>query len=479
MHIQVAEKEKGSCQSSVSDYASIKINYFSCIMHVVIIGNGVAGTTAARHLRKLSSDARITMISEESDYFFSRTALMYVYMGHMKFHHIKPYEDWFWPKNRIDLVNARVENIDFPNKVLTLNTTEKMSYDKLVIATGSRSRFFDWPGQNLRGVQGLYSLQDLQKMERSTPQPFQKDHPVRSAVVVGGGLIGVELAEMLLSRQIKVTMLVRENRLWGDVLTRDEGRRLGDHLRSHSVRLITETELKEIHGDTQGVVKAVETTAGEMIDCQWVGLGTGVIPNVEFLRDSDLEIDWGIVVDERLQTNIPDVYAAGDCAQIREPRKYRKAIEPVWYVGRMMGEVVGQIIGGGEQAYMPGPWFNSAKFFDIEYQVYGHVLADPSGTQKHFFFEFEPGQKFMTIAYDAETQVLEGINSFGIRLRHEVVDRWLRDEISVGDAVGQIQRANFDTEFYRKWAQPLKRTFHAETGIQPQSRSVINKMLNR
>ncbi len=448
-------------------------------MHVVIIGNGVAGTTAARHLRKLSSDARITMISEESDYFFSRTALMYVYMGHMKFDNIKPYEDWFWEKNRIDLVNARVENVDFQSRVVTLSTSEKMGFDKLVVATGSRSRFFDWPGQNLRGVQGLYSLQDLEKMEQSTPRPFQKDHPVRSAVVVGGGLIGVELSEMLLSRHIEVTMLVRESRLWGDVLTENEGRRIGEHMRSHSVRVFPNTELKEIHGDAQGVVRAVETTDGEIIDCQWVGLGTGVLPNIEFLEDSELEIDRGILVDSRLQTNIPNVYAIGDCAQMRDPRKNRKPIEPVWYVARMMGEVVGQSLGGREQEYLPGPWFNSAKFFDIEYQVYGYVLANPGAAQKHFFFEFTPGQQFMTIAYHPETGVLEGINSFGIRLRHEVIDRWLDDGVSVAEAVGQIERANFDTEFYRKWAKPLKESFSRDTGIEIPSRSVLQKILNR
>ena len=87
--------------------------------HVVIIGNGISGVTAARHIRK-RSDYRITIISAESDYFFSRTALMYVYMGHMKFEHTQPYENWFWKKNRIDLVLDRVEQVDYDNKTLKL-----------------------------------------------------------------------------------------------------------------------------------------------------------------------------------------------------------------------------------------------------------------------------------------------------------------------------------------------------------------------
>ena len=83
--------------------------------HIVIIGNGVSGVTAARHIRKLS-DKKITIISSETSHFFSRTALMYIYMGHMKFENTKPYEDWFWSKNRIELKQARVASIDTKNK---------------------------------------------------------------------------------------------------------------------------------------------------------------------------------------------------------------------------------------------------------------------------------------------------------------------------------------------------------------------------
>src|ERR1700704_477975 len=129
-------------------------------MHIVIIGNGIAGITTARHIRKLS-DHEITVISSESKHFFSRTALMYIYMGHMKFEHTKPYEDWFWEKNRINLLYARVSEINSNEKRCVLDDGEKISYDKLVIACGSKSNKFGWPGQDLPGVQGLYSIQDV------------------------------------------------------------------------------------------------------------------------------------------------------------------------------------------------------------------------------------------------------------------------------------------------------------------------------
>ena len=142
----------------------------------VIIGNGIAGITAARHLRK-GSNQRIQVISAESPYFFSRTALMYVYMGHMKFEHIKPYEDWFWEKNKIELIHAMVEKVRPDDQVVLLSTGEKIGYDNLIIATGSRTKYYNWKGQESKGVQGLVTFQDLQELEANTPKPFQKEHP--------------------------------------------------------------------------------------------------------------------------------------------------------------------------------------------------------------------------------------------------------------------------------------------------------------
>lgn len=126
---------------------------------------------------------------------------MYVYMGHMKFEHTQPYENWFWKKNRLDLVNGYVSKVDTANKTLILKSTKEIKYDKLIIATGSKPNKFGWPGQDLKGVQGLYSKQDLELLEANAPN----NKVCNRAVIVGGGLIGIELAEMLRSRDIPVT----------------------------------------------------------------------------------------------------------------------------------------------------------------------------------------------------------------------------------------------------------------------------------
>src|SRR5690606_24217509 len=239
------------------------------------------------------------------DYFFSRTALMYIFMGHMRFEDIQPYEPWFWEKNRIQLRKAWVEKIDFTQKQLRFSEGDPLHYDKLIIATGSAPNKFGWPGQDLKGVSGLYSYQDLENMEAHSPG-------LQRAVIVGGGLIGIEMAEMFHSRHIPVTLLVREASYWDMVLPPEESEMVSRHIREHGLDLRLSTALKEIVDDGQGRACAGIANTGERIDCGYVGLTAGVHPNIGFLKNDQLETDRGILVDEHLQTNIPDVYATGD-----------------------------------------------------------------------------------------------------------------------------------------------------------------------
>ena len=432
---------------------------------IVIIGNGIAGVTTARHLRKHSDD-KITIISGETDHFYSRTALMYIYMGHMKYEHTKPYEDWFWSKNRLDLVRGWVKEVNFDEKKVKMEDGTDFAYDKLVLATGSKSNKFGWPGQDLEGVQGLYNMQDLELMEKNT-QGIQK------AVVVGGGLIGIEMAEMLHSRHIPVTYLVRESHFWNGVIPNQEAKMIDKHIVENGIDLRLSTELKEVIDDGTGRVKGVITSDGETIDCQFVGLTVGVSPNIDFLRTSSLELDRGILVNEYLETNIPDVYAAGDCAQRRDPLWNRRPVEAVWYTGRMMGESLAKTLSGDKTAYDPGYWFNSAKFFDIEYQTYGHVWAKLRDGEKEFYWEDTAGKKCMHFVFDQGSRKFLGVNTFGIRLRHSSFNDWLRQGASIEYVLEHLKDANYDPEFYQAHEEEILSQFNSEnqTSLKPKRRS--------
>ncbi|WP_455169007.1 NAD(P)/FAD-dependent oxidoreductase [Aegicerativicinus sediminis] len=413
--------------------------------HIVIIGNGIAGITAARHIRKLSNH-KITIISKETEFFFSRTALMYVYMGHMKFEHTQPYENWFWKKNRLELIQDYVETIDTDNKSLQLIESGKISYDILIIATGSKPNKFGWPGQDGKGVQGLYSKQDLDSLESHAPN----NKICKRAVIVGGGLIGIELAEMFHSRNIPVTFLVREESFWNNVLPNSDSELINEEIKRHHIDLRLNTNLQEILLDENGKVKGVVLKeSGETLSCDLVGLTAGVTPNIGFIKNSKIETEKGVLINECLETNIKDVYAIGDCAQHRHPIGYRPTVEAVWYTGRIMGETVAKTICGKRTAYQPGHWFNSAKFFRIEYQTYGWVFSKPKQGNTHIHWQNKDYTKCITIEYENETMLFMGINAFGIRLRHEIFNQWLNEKRTVDYIIENMSIANFDPEFYQ------------------------------
>lgn len=422
-------------------------------MHLVIIGNGIAGITAACTARQLAPAARITLVAAESAHHYSRPALMYLYLGHLRYADVKPYADWFWAENRLDLLHTEATGLDPAARTVQLATGQTLAYDQLLLATGSVSRFSDWPGQQLRGVQGLYGLPDLERMERDT-------QGIRQAVVVGGGLIGTELAEMLHARGIAVTLLVRETHYWASVLPAEEAALVAQQIRGHGIDLQFTTELREILGDAAGRVRAVVTTAGQELPCQWVGLATGVLPNCALAQAGGLDTDRGILVDELLRTSAPGVYAAGDCAQHRQPAPGEAPIEQLWYTGRRQGAAAARAICGAPTPYQRGVWFNSAKFFNLDYHTYGRVPARPAAGTATFCWQHPAGGHLLRITFrPAENGAVLGMNALGLRQRHDVWERWLREKTPIQTVLRELGAANFDPEFLRRHEAAIRREF--------------------
>jgi NAD(P)H-nitrite reductase large subunit len=407
--------------------------------HVVIIGNGIAGITTARFVRRWS-DARITVVSSESDHFFSRTALMYVYMGHLRFEDVKPYADDFWATNRIELLRAQVEAIDPARKSIRLADGATISYDALVIATGSVTRFYGWPGQELAGVQGLYHLSDLEHMERHT-------QGIQRAIVLGGGLIGVEMAEMLHTRHIPVTFLVREQSFLDFMLPAEESAMVNAEIRAHGIDLRLGTEMGAALGDDAGHLRAVLTGQGEEIPCQFLGIATGVTPNIEVTAGSGIETNRGVLVNAYFETNVPDVYAVGDCAEFREDGIGYRRIDPLWYTGRQHGKTLARILCGRREPYRKPPFFNSAKFFTIEYQTYGQIDAHPPAGVASALWQEPAGKRLVRVNYREDDGRVLGFNLMGVRFRHEVCERWLLEERPFDYVAPRLGEAGFDPEF--------------------------------
>ncbi len=452
-----------------------KIN--SQLPQVLIIGNGITGITVARYLRKYIKDLPIKIISKESKYFIARTALMYVYMGHIQYKDLEPYERWFWEKNQLELIHKEVIDIDFYNKYIFYNDNTNDKYDILILAVGSEVNKLNWPGIHLKRVQGLYSLQDLQSLEEYSKQG------INQAVIVGGGLIGIELAEMLHSKKIPVIFLVRESSFLNHIFPEEESHLINQEIIKHSIDLRLSTELKEIIGNSNDEVYKIKTNRDEEIPCDFVGITTGVRPNIEFLKKTPIKLNKGIMVNRYFETNFQDVYAAGDCAEFTETHLYDPPIEQLWYTGKLQGmRLAGNLIQTISQqlnikipkgiepefeekylvkkeAYYRGIWFNSAKFFTIEFQTYGFVSNQPI----HTFIWEEPKKNILfRIVWEENGKGhtrITGFNLFNLRFRHEVCEDWIRNEKPIEYVIEHLQKAHFNPEFYKNYTKMIQTKF--------------------
>jgi NADPH-dependent 2,4-dienoyl-CoA reductase/sulfur reductase-like enzyme len=260
-------------------------------------------------------------------------------------------------------------------------------------------------------------------------------------------------------------MLVREKSFWDNVLPQEESHMINKHILNHGIDLRLETELASIEGEQS--VSAVITKTGERITCEFVGLTVGVSPNISFLQNVAIDKNRGILVNEFLQTSDSNVYAIGDCSELRSPAIGRRNIEAIWYAGREMGQVAAYNIAKPSPVpYQQGVWFNSAKFLDIEYQVYGFVPPlDQEGTDS-LFWENEDSTKSIRIVYNTQNEEVLGFNLMGIRYRHEVCNAWIKEKVVLSTVLKQLAKANFDPELTRQYENNLIIIYNKKTSSQ-------------
>lgn len=410
----------------------------------VIIGNGVAGIEAAFQIRarRGPSEASITVISSETDYFFSRTALMYAFMNDMNRRDLEPFERATYQRQQIDLVRDHVVDLDAESRLVTTRAGRSFTYDKLLLAVGAGPRMIPWDGVEAieKGLVHFVSMQDLDACERWTPSTDR-------AVVIGGGLIGIELVECLTYHGVETTFLVREPYFWPMALGEREGEMVTEHIREHGVDLRHNEEMVEAFVDDDGRVREVLTDQDDRIPCQMLGVAVGVAPSCEFLQDATTppDIGRGITVDRSFRTSLPDVWAAGDCCEIDIGPD--SLVETIWYSAKRHGQLAGRSMLGDEIEYQPPLFYNSSKFLELEYTTVGQVVNLPDGTMS--LYRRHPSKKIsQRIVYDDAGRVL-GFNMLGSRWDHTILERWIHRRRHWSWVRDHLHEAQFDVEFGR------------------------------
>ena len=416
-------------------------------MHAVIVGNGVAGVSCAFEIRKRNPDWKITLISKETDYFFSRTALMYCYMDRMKPVDLEPYERSVYKKQRIELIRDEVINFNSETKKVELKNSPEMVFDKLVLALGAAPRNIPWQGsQSVKeGIVNFVSMQDLEECERLTPTTSQ-------AVVVGGGLIGIELVECLLHHNIQTTFLIREPFFWPVALGEEEAQMVGEHMREHGVDLRFGEQIESIESDSSGRVSSLKTDKNNTLPCQMLGVCVGVSPAIEWLSkvSTPPQLGRGIQVNSYFETSLPDVYACGDCAEIHSDLSKpsdRPLLELIWYSAKRQGELTGVSVSGLKRAYEPPIFYNSSKFFEIEYTTVGVVNQSPKGS-KTVTLKLEEEKASVRLIQNERGRLI-GFNGLGARFDHTIIEDWIEEQWTVEQCIQNLKSAQFDVEFGR------------------------------
>jgi len=420
-------------------------------LRIVIIGNGVAGTTCALAARRRDPDASITIIGGETPFFFSRTALMYAFMERMTRRELEPYERDVYRRMRIELVHDWVREIDLASRVVHTETRQKLPYDRLVLALGSKPRALDCVGVDevRSGLVNFVSMQDLDACEGSVPR-------AKHAVVVGGGLIGIELVECLRHHRVPTTFLLRDPYYWPAALGPEEAALVDKEFRRIGVDVRYGETITAIDTDSDGAVRSVDTTAGDTLACDLLGVCVGVEPRLELLRSGDagVEVLTGIVVDETFLTSAPDVFAIGDCAEIRR-RDGTSQIETLWYSAKRHASLVGAHNLFGDGLFdAPPVFYNSSKFVNLEYTTVGDLHDHARGAPSILF---EDTRRAMTIRIVHDGDVFLGLTAVGSRWDHELLQRWVQQRRSASFVEQNLASASFDVEFGRPAWRRLKR----------------------
>ena len=309
---------------------------------IVIIGNGIAGLTAALETRSLAANATIAMITEQAHPTINTPALKQFAVGRMTQEQLLAYPPGTERTQRIHVIHARVESIHAQGKFVGLHGGYGFGYGALLIATGSIPNGLParLPGRDFDGVLTLHNLQDYLNLRRRLPE-------VNSAVVIGGGTHAIETAMGLLHYGIEVHWLIRGDTFLPKMLDRLASELILDNVRNAGIRVYTETEVIGIVGRV-GSVAGVVTNHTSMIPCQLVLTCTGTSPVTTLAERCDVAMMYnrGIFVDNSFRTSVRDVYAVGDVAARKNPVTGLYETEAQWYAAASHGRMVAAMMTG-------------------------------------------------------------------------------------------------------------------------------------
>jgi NAD(P)H-nitrite reductase large subunit len=345
----------------------------------VILGDGIAGSSAAETIREADPDADITVITEEGEALYNRILIKEFAKGKLPEAPVSIHEPEWYDERDIDLqLDTHVTGVDTDAKEVHTHDGDTVDYDKLLVSTGGTPTQLPVENADADGIHHFWTFQDARKIRENAAE-------ADTGVVIGAGLLGIDLAAICGAQDVDAKYLMRGNRWWRYALSLDGAEIIHRALEDIGVEPVFESGLDHFEVDEEGHVDSVIDSNGTAHEAEFVGIAVGLNYNTEFLEDSPVELDDGIVVDEHMQTNVEDVYAAGDLTQFYDVILEDRTQNGAWGSAKEQGIVAGKNMVADEPTtefrYVPS---YSITHFDFPFLSFGHpTIGDDEAERKY------------------------------------------------------------------------------------------------
>ncbi len=390
-------------------------------MKHVIVGAGPSGVIAAETLRKVDPASSIMLIGDEPEAPYSRMALPYYIINKIgeEGTHLRKGQSHYSNKD-IDLIQDRVSNIDSNAKTLQLQNHDTVSYDKLLIATGSHPIRPPIEGMDLPGIHSCWTLEDGRNI-------INKAKPGSNVVLMGAGFIGCIILEALALRKVNLTVIEMGDRMVPRMMDQTAGNLIKNWCLEKKVSVHTSTRVEAIEKGSGDALK-VKLDNGDVLDADLVISATGVAANIQFLEGSGLETDYGVLVNNRLQSNIPDVYAAGDVCQGKDFSTGEYTVQAIQPTAADHGRIAAMNMAGRDTVHQGCVNMNVLDTMGLISSSYGLWMGVDGGESARLCDE----SRYRYIKLEFEDDVLVGAQALGLTQHVGVLRGLIQTKLNLG-----------------------------------------------
>ena len=365
--------------SQIATHIRVRHEAASMATSHVILGDGIAGSSAAETIREQDPDAEITVVTEEGEALYNRILIKEFAKGKLPEAPVSIHEPDWYEERDIDLqLNTHVTGLDTDAKEVSTHDSGTLEYDKLLIATGGTPVQLPVENGDADGIHHFWTFPDARRIRENAAE-------AETGVVIGAGLLGIDLAAICGAQDVDAKYLMRGNRWWRYALSLDGAEIIHDALEDVGVEPLFESGLDHSETDDDGHVDAVVDSNGDRHEAEFVGVAVGLDWNTEFLQGTDVEFEDGVFTDEHMQTNVEDVYAAGDITRYHDVILSDRTQNGAWGSAKEQGVTAGKNMAnddtGATFRFVPS---YSITHFDFPFLSFGHpTIGDEEAERKY------------------------------------------------------------------------------------------------